>query len=195
MDKNTNALEYVKTLMDEPKEISYDDDEYILVVNEDIDVDDVYSAITTIVEAVVDREFEYELVDLMLPYFYIDLFTDIQAPIIKDENGDEYPDYIECYKLATLLNLEYELTQVSPIVAGYIYMMTQNIWRRLDYHKSQGAYIQRELTDAIGAFYEIMDELDQAVDANKNLDVDTFASQLAEISTALADLNKDNVGD
>lgn len=188
MSEFNTALEYVEAALADKKTIEFGDDEFVLTVNENIDINDVYNAINNIVENVVEREFEYELIDLMIPYYLISLFTDIDVTTIKD-GDEEYPDYEQCYKIATVFNLEYELTQVSPLVAGYIYLMNQNIWRRLDYQKSQGAYLKRELMDAISTFYMIMDELDEVAEQQKDIDVDGFVSQLNEISEALQDLN------
>ena len=192
MGKLNEIHEYIDGMRAETGVIMYDDGALEVTVKEDVSIDDIYSAIAMITELVVEREFEYELIDLMLPYFLISFFTDIEPPMLEDDDGEEYPDYEECYKIATWLNLEYELTQVSPLVAGYIYMMTQNIWRRLEYHKSQGAYLQRQLTDAMAAFYELMDELDDAVKAQQDVDVEGFTEQLQEISAALKDLSDEN---
>lgn len=188
-----NALDYVNAALEEEKTIEYGDGELLLIVNEKIDVDDIYNAINTIVENVVEREFEYELVDLLLPYFLIDLFTDIDAPMYT-EDGEEFPDYVACYKIATVLNLEYELTQVSPLVASYIYLITQNIWRRLEYHKSYGAYMKKELLDALSTFYQLMDDLDEMAEQQKNIDVDKFVMQINEISDAIQELNTQKSG-
>lgn len=183
-----NALDYVNAALEEEKTIEYGDGELLLIVNEKIVIDDIYNAINTIVDNVVEREFEYELVDLLLPYFIIDLFTDIDAPMIE-EDGEEFPDYTACYKIATMLNLEYELTQVSPLVAGYIYLMTQNIWRRLEYHKSYGSYMKQELLDALATFYQLMDDLDDMAEQQKDIDIDKFVSQINDISDAIQELN------
>ena len=189
MSEYNTALEYVEAALTDEKTIEYGDDDFTIVVNEDVDIDDVINAINTIVENVVENEFEYELIDIMLPYFLIAYFTDIEIPMVYDEDEDEeYPDYIGCYKIATMLNLEYELTQTSPLVAGYIYMMNQNIWRRLDYHKSQGAYLQRELMDALSTFYQVMDELDDVAEKQKDVDIDDFMTKLTEISNALQEI-------
>lgn len=187
MSKYNSALEYVDAFMDQKKTIEYGENDLVINVRDNIDVDDVLNAIATIVDNVVEREFEYELIDLMIPYYLMKLFTDITPPTIE-KDGEVFPDFQKCYEIATCLNLEYELTQVSPIVAGYVYFMTQNIWRKLDYHKSQGAYIKRELMESLSAFYEVMDELDQAAEQQKDIDLDGFVKQLSEISTALNDL-------
>lgn len=193
--KYKEALEYVEEMLDSEKTIEYGDNDLIVTVNEEVDIQDVYNAIINIVDNIVEREFEYELMDLMLPYYWISLFTDINVPTLFDDDGEEYPDYVQCYKIATCLNLEYELTQVSPLVAGYIYMIPQNIWRRLEYHKSHGAYLQKELTDALSAFYEIMDELDELNKQQADIDVEGFMEQLNEISTALQELNNEKSAD
>lgn len=186
-----NVLEYIEALTEDKCTIEYDDGAYTVGVNEDVDINAVYSAINNIVDNVVEGEFEYELIDIMLPYYYIDLFTDIEAPMVVD-NGEEYPDYMKCYEIATRLNLEYELTQASTMVAGYIYMMTQNIWRRLEYHKSEGAFIKRQLLDAISTFYEIMDDLDQFVEQQGDIDVEGFVSQLNDMTDMMRKLNAEN---
>lgn len=190
MSKYSNALEYVKAFMDQNKTIEYGDNELLITVNDNVNIDDVYNAITTIVDNVVEREFEYELIDLMIPYYLMKLFTDITPPMVE-ENGETYPDFQKCYEIAICLNLEYELTQVSPLVAGYIYMLTQNIWRRLDYHKSHGAYLKQELMESLSAFYEIMDELDKVAEQQNDIDLDGFMKQLNDISQSLQDFKNE----
>ena len=190
MDKYQAIIDYIKDIESTEKTLEYENDDgdevFVLVVNEQADFDDVYTAINTIVDAVVDQEFAYELIDLMIPYYLLQLFTDVEPPIITDEKtGDEYPDYAQCYKIATYLNLEYELTQVSPIVAGYIYALTQNIWRRLDYHKSEGAFIKQRLNDALLHFYEIVDEIDEVLADEAEMDVDGFMRQVNKIAEQL----------
>lgn len=189
MSKYKNALEYIEAITDDECVIVYDEGDYNVMVNEDVDIDSIYSAIATVVDSIVEREFEYELIDIMLPFFLIDLFTDIEVPKMVIE-GEEYPDYMACYKIASYLNLEYELTQASPLVASYIYMITQNIWRKLEYHKSQGAFIQRQLTDTIAEFYNIMDDLDEFVEKQGEIDVDDFMNKLNTLTEMIQEADK-----
>ena len=88
MSEYMTALEYVESALEEEKTIEYGDGELLVIVKEDVEIDDVYGAITNIVDNVVEREFEYELIDLMIPYYLIALFTDIKPPIIEEEDGD-----------------------------------------------------------------------------------------------------------
>lgn len=187
--KFNNVLEYIEAITEDDCVIEYADGAFEVTVEEDIDINDVYSAINNIVDNVVENEFEYELVDIMLPYYYIELFTDIEAPMVGD-GDDTYPDYMKCYEIAAQLNLEYELSQASVLVASYIYMMTQNIWRRLDYHKSEGAFVKKELQDALATFYDIMDDLDQFTEQQADIDVDGFVEQLNDMTEMMRQLNE-----
>lgn len=195
-NKYDEVVNYIKELESIEKTIDYQDEDgevvFTLTVNEQVDFENIFQAINDVVDNVVEQEFAYELIDLMLPYYQLSFFTDIEPPVLKDEDGEEYPDFVQCYKIATYLNLEYELTQVSPLVAGYIYNMTQNIWRKLEYKKSEGAYIKNQLTDALVHFYEVMDEIDEVVAQEKNVDVEGFISKLNEMTEQLNLLNKED---
>lgn len=188
-NKYEEVINYINDIEAIKKTIEYED--FTVVVNEQVDFNDIFNAINVIVENIIEQEFAYELIDLMIPYYLLQLFTDIEPPMLQDDDGEEYPDFVTCYKIATYLNLEYELTQVSPIVAGYIYALTQNIWRRLDYKKSEGSYIKEQLTDALVHFYEVMDEVDDMVSQEAQVDIESFMEKLNEISEQLDIINND----
>ncbi len=182
------VLDYIEAIEAEPNVVEYEEG-FSFIVNEKVNFDDVYSAIATIVENVVDNDFDYELIDLLIPYYLIDLFTDIEVPMIDDD----VPDYEMCHKIAAYLNLEYELTQASNIVGQYIYMISQNVFRKLEYQKMLVVH-NREL-DALSDFYSILEELDNIVEGQKDIDVDGFLNKIDEMQESIIELTNEKQND
>lgn len=156
---------------------------------EDVSVDDIHAVVESISDAIVAQDFAYTLFDILLPYHIVNLFTNIEAPMIEED----VPDYEVCYKFCIQFDLVNKLAEVSPIVAEYIGVIEKNIWRTLEYKKALTALIPYEsLMDALGEFYRILDDIDKIAEAQKDVDVEGLVKQLGEISAGLASVEKES---
>lgn len=190
-DYITAINEYIN---DEPKSIEYEDGgetKFVVTVNESVDYDDVYTAIVTIVDQVVNKDFEYSVIDLLLPYYLISLFTDIPVPLTEDDNTD----YQKCFVISSKLNLEENLS-AFPVIADYISIIEKNVWRKLEYYKALKSIMPfDELIGALGEFYEILDELNMVVESQKDINLDDLLNESKKMNEQLNQLNslKDNL--
>jgi len=191
-----------KTLMESIEDFIVEDKKYIkygtgddifkVEINEDASLDDIHNAIVMIVDNVENQNFAYYLIDILEAYHILNLFTNIPVPMISDE----IPDFEKCYDICLKLQLKYYLTQTSNIVLNHISMIEQNVWRSLEYKKSLKALIPYEsLMAALNQFYEILDDLDKVVEAQKDIDIEVIANQLNEVTSKLSlveEMKKEN---
>jgi len=191
-----------KTLMESIEDFIVEDKKYIkygtgddifkVEINEDASLDDIHNAIVMIVDNVENQNFAYYLIDILEAYHILNLFTNIPVPMISDET----PDFEKCYDICLKLQLKYYLTQTSNIVLNHISMIEQNVWRSLEYKKSLKALIPYEsLMAALNQFYEILDDLDKVVEAQKDIDIEVIANQLNEVTSKLSlveEMKKEN---
>lgn len=156
---------------------------------EDVDVDDIHAVVESIADAIVEQDFAYTLFDILIPYHIINLFTNIETPMV----ANDIPDYEACYKFCVQSNLINILAEESPVVAEYIGVIEKNIWRTLEYKKALTALIPYEsLMDALNEFYRILDEIDEVAEAQKDVDVEGLMKQLGEISAGLASVEEES---
>lgn len=156
---------------------------------EDVDVDDIHAVVESIADAIVEQDFAYTLFDILIPYHIINLFTNIETPMV----ANDIPDYEACYKFCVQSNLINILAEESPVVAEYIGVIEKNIWRTLEYKKALTALIPYEsLMDALNEFYRILDEIDEVAEAQKDVDVEWLMKQLGEISAGLASVEEES---
>ena len=155
---------------------------FIVSINENIDIDDIHNAIETIVDQVVGQDYSYELIDILMSYYLITLFTDIPAPMVEED----IPDYEKCLEICIKLGIKEKLFGTSPIVAEYISMIEKNIWRKLEYKKARLTLIPWEsLMDGLGQFYEILDTFSDFVDQRKDFDYESLAGQINDVASKL----------
>lgn len=171
-----------------PSVIEYTDNgntKFVVNVKENIDYDDVYTAIVTIVDQVVNKDFEYSVIDIIMPYYLISLFTDIPTPLTSDNE----PDYQKCFDIVIGLDLEENLC-AFPIVANYISIIEKNVWRKLEYYKALKSIMPFDgLISALGEFYEILDDLNDVVESQKNIDFDDILNESKNLNEQLSKLN------
>lgn len=152
-------------------------------INEAVDVDDIHRAIDLIVDQVIEQDYSYELIDVLMPYYLIKLFTNIPVPMLEED----IPDYKRCLDFCINLQLKEKLFAASPVVAEYISILEKNVWRKLEYKKARLTLIPWEsLMDGLGQFYEILDTFSEFVDQQKNIDVDSLASQINDVASTLS---------
>jgi len=152
-------------------------------VNENINIYDVDGAIDMIIHNVVEQDFKYSLIDVLESYFILKLFTNIEPPMV-DEN---IADYEKCHEIVVKLQLKEILCEESYIIADYISMIEQNVWRGLEYEKSLTALTPYEsLLDALANFYEILDAMEKFAEANQDIDVEKLTKQIEDISSQIS---------
>ena len=157
---------------------------------EHVDVDNLHAVVESIANEIVEQEFAYTLFDILLPYHIMNLFTNIEIPMVKDD----IPDYEACYKFCIKFDLINKLIDESSIIAEYISMIEKNILRVLEYKKALTSLIPYEsLMDALNEFYRILDEIDKVVETQKNIDVESLISQINDISTQLSSLDESQI--
>ena len=190
MDRDLAAKinEYIQ---DAPKQIMYGNSKngFSVEVNENIDFNEVHSAIDNIVENVMEQDQVFEVIDLLMGYYVIKLFTNIPIPVVedKDADGDYRPDYSKCNEIVAKLDLMSKLAATSNVVAFYLDVLIKNVWRKLDYNKAMLSVMPfNDLMDAIAEFYAILDEIAEASNADVNLDefkstLDEFADKISEL--------------
>lgn len=147
-------------------------------INEDIDMGEFMAAIDNIVDAVVDNDFDYSLIDLLESYYILHFFTNVEIEM-KDEELI-IPDYVDCYKKMVAYDIKNGICDKSQVVYEYIAYFEKNIWRKLEYQKA--IIPNRKLEDALAEFYEIMAALDEVAEMNKDVDVEQLMGQLGELS-------------
>ena len=151
-------------------------------INEDIDINDIHNAIENIVDNVIKQDYSYELIDIMLPYYIMDIFTNIPTPMVEEN----IPDYKRCLDICIGLQLKEKLFESSVVVAEYITMLEKNIWRKLEYKKARLTLIPWEsLMDGLDQFYEILDTFSDFVDKQQDIDVESLASQINDVASKL----------
>lgn len=191
MDKDLVA-KIEKYIQDGTKQITYGNSKtgFSVIVNEDIDFNEVHSAIDTIVENVIAQEQAFEIIDLLTGYYVIKLFTNIPVPLIEDAEAEDghRPDYSKCNEIVAKLDLINKLASTSSIVAFYLDMLLKNVWRKLDYNKAMLSVMPyNDLLDAIAEFYAILDEFAE-VSNNNDLDLDKFKSTIDDFANKLSEL-------
>lgn len=156
---------------------------------EDVEVDKLHAVVESITNAIVEQDFAYTLFDILLPYHIINLFTNIETPMVKDD----IPDYEACYKFCIKFDLVNKLAEKSSIVAECISVIEKNIWRSLEYKKALTTLIPYEsLMDALDEFYKILDEIDEIAESQKNVDIEGLMGQLEEISKGLKSVEEND---
>lgn len=171
--------EYIKP---ENIELKFNDgsDTFIVNINESVDPGVMSSAIENIVHMVTYNDYAYELFDILMAYYIIDLFTDIPIPSIKDEDGESAPDYARCYEICIGLNLINELCNASPIISDYVEFIEKNVWRRLEYKKS--VKTNEALTLLYDKAYELLDDVENMMAKTKDVDLNAIANEIGKIS-------------
>lgn len=155
---------------------------FVVEINEKIDINDIHNAIEVIVDNVVDQDYSYELIDILLSYYIIKLFTNIPAPMADED----IPDYERCLDICIKLQLKNVLFENSIVVAEYINMLEKNIWRKLEYKKARLTLIPWEsLMDGLSEFYEILDTFSEFVDKQQDIDIESLAGQINEVTSKL----------
>lgn len=156
---------------------------FTVEIHEDVDINYVHSAIENVIENVEKQDFAYDLIDVILPYYYISLFTNIPAPMTDEEN---VPDYEQCMKIAMKLELRERMFEASPVIGEYISMIEKNIWRKLEYKKALKSLMPWEsLMDGLDQFYEILDTLGEFAEQQKDVDIEGLVSQINDVSSKL----------
>lgn len=200
---------YIKT---ENKTMRYGTgkDAFTIEINEKVPFEAIDRVIELVVDSVVSGNednthgFDYEIMDEIMPFLFISLFTDIPTPIIVDESGNPIldedgetsVDYVKCLHIYTALDLRYRIFEVSPIIAEYMGIIEKNIWRRLEFIKQK--QIQDKEYEAIGEFYSILDDLSGVVDAQSDITpekVDELIGSFKSLSKEISVLSPDNAED
>lgn len=170
-------------------------DRFTIEVNEDIDFNEVHNAIDNIVENVTEQDHSFEVIDLLMGYYILKLFTNIPVPVTEDENSEDgsRPDFNMCNEIVAKLGLTSRLCEASPIVAFYMDVLIKNVWRKLDYNKAILSVLPfNDLMDAIAEFYSILDELAEIPNQDENLaelkdTLNNFADKLSELQPDFAE--------
>ena len=190
MDRDLVAKinEYIQ---EDTKQIMYGNAKngFAVKVNENIDFNEVHSAIDNIVENVMEQDQAFEVIDLLMGYYVIKLFTNIPIPVVedKDADGDYRPDYSKCNEIVAKLDLMNKLAAASNVVAFYLDVLVKNVWRKLDYNKAMLSVMPfNDLMDAIAEFYAILDEIAEASNADVNLD--EFKATINDLADKLSEL-------
>lgn len=182
-----NLMENIQKFVEDNKaELKYSSGKntFTVEIHEDVDINYIHSAIENVIENVEKQDFAYDLIDVMLPYYYISLFTDIPAPMTDEEN---VPDYEQCMKIAMKLELRERMFEASPVIGEYISMIEKNIWRKLEYKKALKSLMPWEsLMDGLDQFYEILDTLGEFAEQQKDVNIEGLVSQINDVSSKLA---------
>lgn len=176
--------------LNKPRTLKLEIDGIPFEVKEDVTLVQIDSAVDMIVKNIKEQEFKYSVLDVMLPYYIMGLFTNLPIPMITDEGGDEYPDYQKCFMICTRLDLKQNLIDRSDIVRAYIEMLERNVWRQLEYEKARLTLLPFEsLMDGLSSFYEVMDALEEYTDKYSSEDIDKIAAQLTEMADNVTKLH------
>ena len=130
------------------------DDVINIHLTEEVNILMLMSAIDNIVDAVAEQDFAYELLDLVESYYVLKLFTDVEIPMTDEE---DIPDYVKCYELCVAYDIKNAIWDESVILSEYLSYLEKNVWRKLEYRKSNTA--QQKLTEALEEFYIVIDML------------------------------------
>ena len=169
--------------LNKPRTLKLEIDGIPFEVKEDVTLVQIDSAVDMIVKNI-------SVLDVMLPYYIMGLFTNLPIPMITDEGGDEYPDYQKCFMICTRLDLKQNLIDRSDIVRAYIEMLERNVWRQLEYEKARLTLLPFEsLMDGLSSFYEVMDALEEYTDKYSSEDIDKIAAQLTEMADNVTKLH------
>lgn len=172
------------------KQIAYGSrDKFVVEINENVDFNEVHAAIDNIVENVMEQDHSFEVIDLLMGYYVLKLFTNIPIPVVKDEDADDdyRPDYSKCNEIVAKLDLMNKLAATSNVVAFYLDVLIKNVWRKLDYNKALLSVMPfNDLMDAIAEFYTIIDEIANV--ATQDIDLEKFKSTLDEFADKISEL-------
>lgn len=174
-------MENIEAYMAQEKK-TIDFETFKVEVNEDVDVNEIHNAIEFIVNAVVEQDWSYDLIDIFESYYIISLFTNIPVPMLEDD----IPDYTKCLEICQKLDLRTVLYEASGVIFEQISMLEKNIWRKLEYHKAMLTLVPWEsLMDGLSQFYEVLDTLSEYVDQQKDVDIENLASQINDVASKL----------
>lgn len=172
------------------KQIAYGSrDKFAVEINENVDFNEVHAAIDNIVENVMEQDHSFEVIDLLMGYYVLKLFTNIPIPVVKDEDADDdyRPDYSKCNEIVAKLDLMNKLAATSNVVAFYLDVLIKNVWRKLDYNKALLSIMPfNDLMDAIAEFYAIIDEIANV--ATQDVDLEKFKATLDEFADKISEL-------
>lgn len=175
----------------EPKtiEIEFEDAGFVIEATDYIAPGQLSAAIDAISTMVRINDYTYELIDILMGYYAISLFTNIPIPTTIDEAGDEVDNYEKCYDICMRLGLIEALCEASSNIAEAIAYIEKNVWRKIEYTKTIKA--NESLMLLCDKAYEMLENLDGVLGG---VDIDmlnNIAEQLQETTDKLSLVNND----
>lgn len=181
--KNTLLNKIENHIKPKTVDVKFEDTDIVIEVTDYVSTGELSAAVETISDMVRLNDYTYELIDILMGYYVISLFTNIPIPTTGD-GDEEMEDYQKCYDICMRLNLIDALCETSDNITESIAFIEKNVWRRLEYTKAMKA--NESLMLLCDKAYEMLENLDGLLGG---VDIDMLnqiADQLGDTASKLS---------